>query len=146
MCRQIQTHQHKIFFIKDILQREKITVTHCPTERMIADYFTKPLLGKLFTVMRDVIMGITPYPSKERVENKICTGTEQQEINSSTEDEKNKQVSKDNTASCGTVDVDQVQDMKSYDKDSTKEACTQNQVKEQDQEPQVRSDHEEDRV
>ena len=40
----------------------------------------------------------------------------------------------------------QVQDIESYNKDSTKEACTQNQVKEKDQEPQVRSDHEEDRV
>ena len=40
----------------------------------------------------------------------------------------------------------QVQDIKSYNKDSTKKACTQNQVKEKDQEPQVRSDHEEDRV
>ena len=57
----------RYFFIKDILQREKITVTHCLTERMIADYFTKPLLGKLFTVMRDIIIGITLYPSKERV-------------------------------------------------------------------------------
>ena len=80
-------------------------MTHCPTECMIADYFTKPLLGKLFTVMRDIIMGITPYPSKERVENKICMGTEQQEINSSTEDETNKQVSKDNTVSSSTADI-----------------------------------------
>ena len=59
-------------------------MTHCLTERLIADYFTKPLLGKLFTVMRDIIMGITPYQSNERVEDKICTGTECKEIKSST--------------------------------------------------------------
>ena len=73
-------------------------------------------------------------------------GTEQQEINSSTEDEKNKQVSKDNTVSCSIVDMDQVQDIESYNKDSTKETCRQNQVKEKDQEPQVRSDHKQDSV
>ena len=113
---------------------------------MIADYFTKPLLGKLLTIMRDIIIGITPYPSKGRVENKICTGTEQQEVNSSTENEKNKQVSKDNTVPCGIVNMEQVQDTESYDKDSTKEACTHNQVEEKDQEPQVRSDPRQDRV
>ena len=81
MWREVQAHQYKIFFIKDVLQREKITVAHCPTERMIADYFTKPLQGNLFTTMRDVIMGIIPYPTKERVEDKICSGNECRKIN-----------------------------------------------------------------
>mgnify|MGYP003305295594 CR=1 FL=1 len=58
-----------IFFIKDTVDRENITVTHCPTEQMIADFFTKPLQGNLFRNMRDIIMGASPYPSKERVEN-----------------------------------------------------------------------------
>ena len=53
---------------------------------MIADYFTKPLLGNLFTVMRDILMGITPYPAKERVGNKICTGTECKDVKPSTSD------------------------------------------------------------
>ena len=30
---------------------------HCPTELMIADYFTKPLQGKEFSVFRNLIMG-----------------------------------------------------------------------------------------
>ena len=91
-------------------------------------------------------MGITPYPSKERVENKICTGTEQQEINSSTENEKNKQVSKDNTVPCDIVNMEHVQDTESYGKDSTRKACTRNQVEEKDQEPRVRSDPRQGRV
>ena len=33
----------RFFFIKDILKREGIEVEHCPTERMVADFFTKPL-------------------------------------------------------------------------------------------------------
>ena len=80
------------------------------------------------------------------VENKICTGTEQQEINSSTENEKNKQVSEDNTVPCGTVNMEQVQDIESYSKDSTREVCTRNQVEEKDQEPRVRSDPRQGRV
>ena len=83
----------RYFFIKDVLQREKITVAHCPTERMIADYFTKPLQGNLFTTMRDVIMGIIPYPTKERVEDKICSGNECQEIKPSTSDKGDSQAS-----------------------------------------------------
>ena len=64
----------------------------CPTERMIADYFTKPLLGTLFTVMRDIMMGITHYLTKERVGDKVCTGMEREEINSSTTDTVNTHV------------------------------------------------------
>ena len=38
----------RFFFIKDVLKRENIELKHCPTERMIADFFTKPLQGGLF--------------------------------------------------------------------------------------------------
>ena len=84
---------------------EKITVTHCPTERMIADYFTKPLLGKLFTVMRDAIMGITPYPSKERVEDKICIGTECEEYKPSTGNKEDDHVNENGTVPSTTLDT-----------------------------------------
>ena len=33
---------------------------------MIADYYTKPLQGSLFRKMRDILMGITPFPDEER--------------------------------------------------------------------------------
>ena len=94
----------RYFFIKDVLRREKITVAHCPTEHMIADYFTKPLLGNLFTFLRDIIMGITPYPAKERVENKVCPGTECKEINSSTADTENTHVEANNGTDSTTKD------------------------------------------
>ena len=58
----------RYFFIKDILKREGIDVKHCPTERMIADFLTKPLQGKLFKYLRDIIMGLAPFPMEERVE------------------------------------------------------------------------------
>ena len=66
-------------------------------EQMIADYFTKPLLGNLFTTMRDIIMGAIPYPAKECVESKLCPGTECQEIKPSTNDKGNDQASEKGT-------------------------------------------------
>ena len=57
----------RYFFIKDILKRENIDLVHCPTERMIAYYYTKPLQGSLFKKLRDILMGLTPFPDEERV-------------------------------------------------------------------------------
>ena len=48
----------RYFFIKDRLESEGIEVKYCPTEAMIADYFTKPLQGALFNKLRRVIMGM----------------------------------------------------------------------------------------
>ena len=68
----LDTYISDIFFIKDILKQEDIELKHCPTERMIADYFTKPLQGKQFRKLQDIIMGLSHFPDKERVEiNKI---------------------------------------------------------------------------
>ena len=47
----------RYFFIKDRLISENITVRHCPTESMLADFFTKPLQGALFRTLRSVILG-----------------------------------------------------------------------------------------
>jgi hypothetical protein len=59
----------RYFFIKDVLKRENITLEHCPTEDMIADFYTKPLQGSLFRKMRNYIMGISDSLNEERVEN-----------------------------------------------------------------------------
>ena len=61
-------HIHiRYFFIKDVLKRENIELVHYPNERMIADYYTKPLQGSLFRKTRDILMDITPFPDEERV-------------------------------------------------------------------------------
>ena len=49
-----------VLFIKDVLKRENIELKHCPTENMVADFYTKPLVGKKFTFFRDYIMGWRP--------------------------------------------------------------------------------------
>ena len=55
-------------FIKDVLARENIYVVYCPTERIVADYFTKPPQGLLFRKMKYIIMGLAPFLMEERVE------------------------------------------------------------------------------
>ena len=61
----------RYFFIKDIIKREAIDIHYCPTEQMIADFYTKPLQGGLFKALRDYIMGHSGFvSSKERVEEK----------------------------------------------------------------------------
>ena len=71
-------------------------IKYCPTENMIADFFTKPLQGALFNRLRDVIMGkedihtfARSSVAKEREEISGCDGqtgedesTERKEENS----------------------------------------------------------------
>jgi len=47
----------RYFFIKDRIDSGNIKVVYCPTEEMLADFFTKPLQGALFRKFRDVVMG-----------------------------------------------------------------------------------------
>jgi len=39
------------------LDNGNLKVIYCPTEEMLADFFTKPLQGALFREFRDVVMG-----------------------------------------------------------------------------------------
>ena len=47
----------RYFFITDRVNAGDFKVQFCPTLEMIADFFTKPLQGKLFVKFRDLIMG-----------------------------------------------------------------------------------------
>ena len=71
----------RYFWVKDRLKDEKNKLEYCPTELMLADFFTKPLQGNLFKKFRRVVMGWDPISvlqkeyleeysdkSKERVE------------------------------------------------------------------------------
>jgi hypothetical protein len=66
----------RYFFVKDRVDKNELKIEYCPTQQMLADYFTKPLQGTLFHNMRRVIMGwdhiskLKEYmssPSKKRV-------------------------------------------------------------------------------
>ena len=47
----------RYFYITEQVERKAMHVTHCPTEEMVGDFFTKPLQGSLFLKMRNYIMG-----------------------------------------------------------------------------------------
>ena len=83
--------------MKDRIVTENITIAHCPTEEMLADFFTKPLQGSLFRKFRAVLLGhdhistlikTPPVPLEERVENRILNqkrpGTDGQTLQSRT--------------------------------------------------------------
>ena len=48
----------RFFFAKDHEERGLIKLEYCPTENMLADFFTKPLQGALFTRLRNSLLGI----------------------------------------------------------------------------------------
>ena len=47
----------RYFFLTDQIQKGNLIVEYCPTTEMVADYFSKPLQGKLFQKFRKSIMG-----------------------------------------------------------------------------------------
>jgi hypothetical protein len=74
----------RYFFMKDRLKTDGIDIRHCPTEQMLADFFTKPLQGSLFRKFRGVLMGYNHIDSlkeqndsmsapEERVEKSVKT-------------------------------------------------------------------------
>ena len=46
----------RYFFVADCQQRNQVIVTYCPTDKMIGDFFTKPLVGRKFRFFRNIIM------------------------------------------------------------------------------------------
>ena len=42
----------------DLVERKEVQIEYCPTENMIADYMTKPLVGAKFKTFRDLIMNL----------------------------------------------------------------------------------------
>ncbi len=49
----------KIFYVTDLVSRNEVQVKHCPTDEMIGDYMTKPLVGSKFKRFRDLIMNLS---------------------------------------------------------------------------------------
>jgi KUP system potassium uptake protein len=54
----------RFYFVKDRIESGEICVEYCPSEEMIADFFTKPLQGALFIRIRDFIMNVKSAPKK----------------------------------------------------------------------------------
>ena len=60
----------RYYFIKDRIDSKEFHEIYCPTNEMVADYFTTPLQGTQFIKFRDMIMGTKCFDMliKERVE------------------------------------------------------------------------------
>jgi len=51
----------RYFFVKDRIDAGEVRIEYCPTQHMLADFFTKPLQGTQFRLFRDQIMNINPH-------------------------------------------------------------------------------------
>ena len=87
----------RYFFIKDRIEKGEVTVAYCPTELMLADFYTKPLQGSLFNFFRRIIMGyddissILPSSFSKLEE---CVGKSDIETSNLEKESKNKQKNK----------------------------------------------------
>ena len=50
----------RYFFVTDCIEAKEVSVQYCPTQEMVADFFTKPLQGVLFQKFRNKIMNVDP--------------------------------------------------------------------------------------
>ncbi len=46
----------RYFYVKDLMERGIVTVEHCATVDMVADFFTNPMQGRRFQMLRDIIL------------------------------------------------------------------------------------------
>jgi Reverse transcriptase (RNA-dependent DNA polymerase) len=72
----------RYFFVTDRIQQKQMRVEYCPTEEMIADFFTKPLQGSLFRKFRTFLLNTRStqsFPANDTkdmtVETQECVGT-----------------------------------------------------------------------
>ena len=49
----------KLFYVTDLIGKGEVQVMYCPTDEMVADYNTKPLVGSKFVKFRDLIMNLS---------------------------------------------------------------------------------------
>ena len=48
----------QLFHATDLINRKEVTIKHCPTRKMLADYFRKPLVCKVSRTIRSDVMNI----------------------------------------------------------------------------------------
>jgi KUP system potassium uptake protein len=72
----------RYFFVTDRIQQKQMRVEYCPTEEMIADFFTKPLQGSLFRKFRTFLLNtrsVQSFPANDTegmtAETQECVGT-----------------------------------------------------------------------
>jgi hypothetical protein len=76
----------RYYFITDRIENKEVRIEYCPTEKMMADFFTKPLQGQMFVIFRDFIMNVvSPHAhafwNQRSVLNIIYTDNGSEKIN-----------------------------------------------------------------
>jgi hypothetical protein len=56
----------RYFFITDRVKHNEVKIQHCDTKDMLADFFTKPLQGKLFYKLRDAVLNHPEHDADSR--------------------------------------------------------------------------------
>ena len=51
----------RYFFITDQIENGKVQVKYCPTDKMMADFMSKPLQGSKFDAFKNLIMNNAAY-------------------------------------------------------------------------------------
>ena len=64
----------RLFYMTDLIKRNEIQIKYCPTEDMITDCMTKPLVGSKFEHFRKIIMILIPNTSPSLVGQQECVG------------------------------------------------------------------------
>ena len=57
MSKKTKHMEIRYFYVKDRVTGNNIKIQYCPTEKMIADFLTKPLQGEIFRKFCAVLMG-----------------------------------------------------------------------------------------
>jgi hypothetical protein len=55
----------RYYFVTDQVERKNLQIQYCPTDKMTADFMSKPLQGSKFRIFRQQILGERSQMSKE---------------------------------------------------------------------------------
>ena len=66
--------ERRHFYLRELVEDLRITVPYVATADNLADFFTKPLKGKQFFAMRDILMNV---PSRVTVPRSLRGGVSQ---------------------------------------------------------------------
>jgi hypothetical protein len=62
----------KYFYVTYLVGRNVVQIEYCSTDEMIADYNTKPVIGRKFTLFRDRLMNLSG--KHHRIKQQECVG------------------------------------------------------------------------
>jgi hypothetical protein len=60
------------FYVTDLIGRDEVEIEYCNTDEMLADYNTKPVVGRKFLLFRDRFMNLTG--KHHRILQQECVG------------------------------------------------------------------------